>query len=114
MSTKTKRRFSAWLLLSVFMPMLLFSSLHVHQQTASQQDCTECVNHVPHGGHLSFNTLDVHDCVLCKFTSLSFLLVAGLVAGAVAREHADRTSPRLSFRPAACLRTLSLRAPPRV
>lgn len=66
------------MLLSVFLPMLLFSSLHIHERVASVQDCTECVNHVPHGGHLSLDTTSIHDCLLCQLASLPFVLAAGI------------------------------------
>ena len=69
MNVRTKRRFSAWLLLLVFVPMLL-SSLHVHPTVGVEDSCTECVNHVPHSGHVSLLTAHSCDCLLCQFVAL--------------------------------------------
>ena len=74
MSKRTRRRISAWLLLSVFLPMLLLSSLHVHEEAPIGSGCSECVNHIPHHGHLSLNTIHLNDCVLCQFATLPFLM----------------------------------------
>ena len=75
---KMKRRISAWLLLSVFLPMLLISSLHIHEEAPVSNDCYECVNHIPHQGHLSLNTIHLNDCVLCQLATLPFLMAAAI------------------------------------
>ena len=68
-----QRRFSAWMLLAVFVPMLLLSSFHVHEQASlAGASCTACVDHHC-GGHLDQQTLHLHDCVLCQFVSLPYL-----------------------------------------
>ncbi|MBQ8656452.1 MAG: hypothetical protein IJ527_05310 [Prevotella sp.] len=80
-----KRRFSAWLLLAVFLPMLVLSALHVHAAAETAADmCTECVNHSGHHGHLTQTAASVSDCVLCQFLSLSYLETAPLTLTACA------------------------------
>ena len=113
MNTKTKRRFSAWLLLSVFLPMLVFSSLHVHERMAVWQGaCVDCVNHLPHAGHLSLDTHSPHDCVLCQFTSLPVLLGVAVAVGMVVVQSPRLFNLCLSFVPGPDDRLLASRAPP--
>ncbi len=64
---KRKEQISAWILLSVFVPMLLLSCLHVHTLTPNSIDCEQCVEHVHHAGHIKQYTAQVDDCVLCRF-----------------------------------------------
>ena len=76
----TKRHISAWLLLAVFVPMLLLSSLHIHsyEQTADDQ-CTECVHHHC-GGHIGQQTLSLDDCLLCQFLTLPMAVAVCIAA----------------------------------
>ena len=111
MNTRT-RRISAWLLLSVFLPMLLLSSLHVHENAPVSSGCSECVNHIPHHGHLSLDTIHLDDCVLCQFATLPFLVAAIVFFAAVSwgfRLVLVEPSARLQF---TVCRHYSSRAPP--
>ena len=75
-NTKTKRHIAAWMLLTLFVPMLVFSSFHVHGYDNSLVDeCSECVQHHCHG-HLGQQTVSLHECVLCQFLSLPMVAVA--------------------------------------
>jgi hypothetical protein len=79
MKETTKRHISAIVLLAVFLPMLVLSSLHVHPETHLEDEhCEECMHHVPHAGHMGSQTTCSFDCVLCQFLTLPFL-VAPLV-----------------------------------
>ncbi|WP_036928435.1 hypothetical protein [Prevotella sp. MA2016] len=79
MDVKTKRHMASWLLLAVFVPMVLISSLHVHSNTTLFGDeCNECIQHHCHG-HIAQQTMSVHECVLCQFLTLP-MLVAAFVA----------------------------------
>ena len=70
---KTKRLFASWLLLAVFVPMVVLSSLHVHEaETVSRDNCKECVAH-HHHGHLGELTTTIHACVICQFQTFSFV-----------------------------------------
>jgi len=72
-----KRRFSAWLLLAVFVPMMVVSALHVHgDASAWDAECEQCAQHIRHDGHVSEQSASVDDCVLCQFLSLQFLFSA--------------------------------------
>ena len=73
MKATIRRIIAAYVLLAVFLPMLLLSSLHVHETT--QRTDTECV-HDHCGGHLTQITTELHDCVLCQFLTLSMLTAA--------------------------------------
>ena len=73
---ETRRRIASWVLLAVFLPMLLLSSLHVHETpTGTQNSCEACVDHHC-GGHFGQQTLPMHQCLLCEFLSLPILLAA--------------------------------------
>ncbi len=72
MNPTKKRHIASWVLLAVFVPMLLFSSLHIHETAAEEISCTDCVHHVCHG-HLAQQSVHLHDCVLYQFLTLTFL-----------------------------------------
>jgi hypothetical protein len=89
MKLEKKRYISAWILLAVFLPMLVLSSLHIHQESETLQDtCTECVHHHCHG-HLSQLADAMHQCVLCQFLTLTF--VAGVTSAFLFLSPACRT-----------------------
>ena len=67
-----KRQIASWLLLAVFLPMLLLSSLHIHEDhLSSTAECAECVAHHCHG-HIGQTSASPDSCVLCQFLSLTF------------------------------------------
>jgi len=73
----------AWVLLSVFVPMLLLSSLHTHgvsQDMAAA--CKECIHH-PHHSHFDASSFQVSHCVLCQFTVIPFVVAATISLGLV-------------------------------
>ena len=75
-AVKMKRYISAWVLLAVFVPMVLLSSLHTHDlESVAQDDCKECVAHHCHG-HFVELTTTLHACVLCQFQTFSFVAAA--------------------------------------
>lgn len=78
---RMKRTLSVWVLLSVFVPMLLLSSLHVHSDIDNpvEDSCEVCVNHIPHSGHLSLQPVHLANCVLCQFASLPYAVAALVV-----------------------------------
>ncbi|MBO4564631.1 MAG: hypothetical protein J5720_04290 [Bacteroidaceae bacterium] len=112
MNIKTRRRISAWLLLSVFLPMLLLSSLHVHDEALGSCGCDKCVNHLLHSGHIAPDNVHQHDCVLCLFASLTFVAAVGVgIASIVSRHVAAIVPPSVRLQFAVC-RHHSPRAPP--
>lgn len=75
-NTKTKRYIASRLLLAVFLPMLILSSVHVHgTPNALTDECCECVQHHCHG-HLGQLAATLQACVLCQFLSLPMMAVA--------------------------------------
>ena len=71
-----KRHIASWMLLAVYVPMLVFSSLHVHRSHYSADaECAECVAHQCHG-HIAQTDVSPDDCVLCQFLSLTFTAAA--------------------------------------
>jgi len=73
MNVKTKRLLAARLLLAVFVPMLVFASVHIHPETdGGQVPCTECVQHQCHG-HMTQLNSTFHACVLCQFLTLTMI-----------------------------------------
>ena len=75
-NVKKKRHIASWMLLAVFVPMLILSSVHIHPTaTLIDDDCSECTHHQCHG-HLGVLTTTMHDCVLCQFLTLTFVAAA--------------------------------------
>ena len=68
-----KRKWYAWMLLAVFVPMMLCSLTHVHEQAAAASaDCADCAHHVHHT-HLATASFCMDNCVLCQMLSLPFV-----------------------------------------
>ena len=73
-----KRQIASWILLAVFVPMMVLSSLHVHHvDDDSDIACAECVDHHC-AGHITQQSGGIHQCVLCQFLTLP-LAVATVV-----------------------------------
>ena len=87
MELSVKRVWVSRLLLLAFVPMLLFSSLHVHHQVAGEGECYECANHLHHSGHISLQTASFHDCVLCQFVTLTYVSAVAVVFVVAATLH---------------------------
>ena len=74
MGIKSKRQTTARMLLAVFVPMLLLTSLHTHHEARTTgDDCYQCAHHQPHSGHLSAVQSVVHDCLLCQLASVPYI-----------------------------------------
>ena len=62
-------KLSAWLLLWVFVPMVVLSSVHVHHETIdAHDDCRQCAGHIEEAHHHD------HDCLYCDFLGQSYLV----------------------------------------
>lgn len=76
MNALTKRHIASWVLLAVYLPMLLLSSLHIHRTAEeSPATCAECVQHQCHG-HLAQLSDGMHQCVLCQILTLTYIAAA--------------------------------------
>ncbi|MBR2206207.1 MAG: hypothetical protein IJ898_07640 [Prevotella sp.] len=101
-------------MLAVFLPMLIFSSLHIHEiPQTTDTECSDCVHHNCHG-HLTAMATWAHDCVLCQFLTLS-MLTAAMMAVTIyvhvcKKYHAQ---PLCGFH-AVCCGTIVTRGPPSV
>ena len=108
-----RRRILSLILLAVFLPAFFASILHTHQETIEiSAECTECVHHLPHAGHVSASDGGFSDCLLCHFLGLPFIITLA----AVILPAAHRFDFLYSFlsRPfvAAVVRLGQTRAPP--
>ena len=76
MKQETRRHIASWLLLAVFVPMLVLSSIHIHETGETiTTECADCVHHSCHG-HMAAAATWAHDCVLCQFLMLTMLVAA--------------------------------------
>ncbi len=72
------RKIASRILLAIFLPMLVLSSVHVHKtMTAPDTECVKCVHHQCHG-HFTQQWGESHPCLLCQFLTLSFFGTAAL------------------------------------
>jgi len=73
MKTTLRSKLSAMALLTVLLPVIVFSSLHHHEARAEDGlTCEACEEHLPHPGHLGAGHLCV-DCPFCQFLAAYFL-----------------------------------------
>ena len=70
----------AWVLLSVWMPMLLISALHIHSDVQPAVDCNQCVQHVHHSGHITQGGSSIDDCVICHILHQPFIAAKAVKA----------------------------------
>ena len=119
----TKRHLASWLLLAVFLPMLVFSSLHVHEGAVSQaeKECTDCIHHRSSDGrlpsknchaHLTQTATWAHDCVLCQFLTLTMLTAAAAAVTVYIHVCKLSYSQPLCSHHAACCGNIVTRGPP--
>lgn len=109
-----RRQISAIVLLAVFLPMLMLSSLHFHESPqVIDTECNDCVHHNCHG-HLTATATWAHDCVLCQFITLPMLtaiIVAVMIFVHVCKKF--RAQPLCACH-TACCGTIVTRGPPTV
>lgn len=113
MKISTRRQWYARFLLSIFVPILLIASVHVHQQeTDVSATCYSCQHHLHHSGHLTTATFHSGNCVLCSLLTMPYVAatVVALTFFAVATGKC-RALPTSHVHKAAYGVT-SLRAPP--
>ena len=108
----TKRHIASWVLLAVYLPMLIISSLHIHDTSMEgATECTECVKHQCHG-HLIQLMDGMHQCVLCQILTLTYVASA---TGPLVLSQSRRKVARAIYRQAHSTTDaafVSLRAPP--
>jgi len=105
-----KRNIASWVLLAVFVPMLVLSSLHIHH-VGGEDDCVECVDHHCHG-HLGQLATNSHQCVLCQFLTLSFVSATAIAVVYYKNVRSTFIAHRQRIVIIDACRVPSLRAPP--
>lgn len=113
MKIRDRRQWYARFLLSIFVPILLIASVHVHQQeTDVSATCYFCQHHLHHSGHLTTATFHNSNCVLCTLLTTPYVAATTVAltffAGAV---RLCKTLPTSHVHKAAYGVT-TLRAPP--
>ena len=60
-----KQRLFAWMILSVYVPMVLLASLHVHSinDFSRAVDCDQCHTAVHHSGHITTSNHHIDECL---------------------------------------------------
>ncbi|MCR4614495.1 MAG: hypothetical protein K5778_10940 [Bacteroidaceae bacterium] len=113
MKHNIRRNLSAWALLSVFVPMVLLSALHLHNDThAKGNSCVECVKHSHHHSHLSLGEGVFHDCILCQFLTLTYFAAAAVTLLLWTSSYSRPAILPTSALPSAPVRQCAARAPP--
>ncbi len=66
-----RQRLFAWMILSVYVPMVLLASLHVHSfnEYSKAIDCDQCHTAVHHSGHITAGSHHIDECLSCRFLS---------------------------------------------
>ena len=113
MKLENRRHIASWWLLAVFVPMLLSSSLHIHEDggAAAGTECADCVHHNCHG-HLTQMATWTHDCMLCQFLTLTFVATAAVTLLIVHKVVSSRSDSLRRNVCAAYSGIVGLRAPP--
>ena len=110
----TKRHIASWLLLAVFVPMLLLSSVHIHETgEIIEAECADCVHHSCHG-HMTAAATWAHDCVLCQFLTLTMLTAAMMVVTLYILVCKCNLAQPLHNIRAVCCGTIDTRGPPTI
>ena len=82
-----KRQIAAWVLMAVFLPAMVAAALHVHEDAVVEMECSACVHHQAHAGHLMSNAGHWHDCVLCQLMATSFTASATMLLAVLVTCH---------------------------
>ncbi len=70
-----RARIVSTFLLAVYLTALagVFSHRHESADRSHEPECEQCVNHLPHAGHLNAFSGGLSDCVLCHFMGLPYV-----------------------------------------
>lgn len=113
---KAQRRIKiAWALLSVFVTMMAFTTFHRHHyEVADDVECVQCAHHQPHSGHISWQTVDTHNCLVCQLNQTPYLYIETTEAVLFTTVVSQKTFYRQEDFPLAQTQNHFLRAPPLV
>ena len=64
-----RQQWFAWIILLVYVPMVLLSSLHVHSlhEYSELVDCSLCETSTHHSGHITISPQQHGECLSCRF-----------------------------------------------
>lgn len=64
-----RQQFFAWVMLLVYLPIVLLSSVHVHslQEITESIDCYQCQTGHHHSGHITTDSPHHDECLSCRF-----------------------------------------------
>ena len=70
-----RARIGSTFLLAVYLTALAGVFMHRHEASGQrlEPECSQCVNHQPHSGHLLSFSGGLSDCVLCHFLGLPYV-----------------------------------------
>ncbi len=109
-----RQRLLAWMILSVYVPMVLLASLHVHSpnEFSAAVDCVQCATEAHHSGHFTASRHHVDECLSCRFLGTQ-IDVPRTVTNLVVKQVTARLEFFLATEPVVmAVAHPSLRAPP--
>ena len=112
MRKKRQRLHAAWLLLMLYVPLLIATSLHMHTEVADDPVCEECLHHVCHESHFSQVGFSVDDCLFCQLSSLPIMLPTVLVFTPLMNFALKQKGHPVAFVSARSYSSIPPRAPP--
>lgn len=111
-----RQRLFAWIILSVYVPMVMLASLHVHSLNDFSKvvDCDQCNTAVHHSGHITASQHHIDECLSCRFLSTQ-IDVPRMVTSFVVKQVAVQLETFQATEPIVrAVVHLSLRAPPSI
>jgi hypothetical protein len=78
MTKERRNKILSGILLAVYVSMQLLVSFHFHELSQSYVPCEQCIQHIPHNGHISAYNFSGHDCVVCQFAGNLYPLASVL------------------------------------
>ncbi len=110
----SRQRLFAWIMLSVYVPMVLLASLHVHslQEYSKVVDCYECQTDVHHSGHIMASPHHHGECLSCRFLTTQVESPEMSVCCIIKQTVSKIEFPQAAELATAMVAHPSLRAPP--
>ena len=112
MNLDARRTWIGRFLLTLYLLILSVSVFHVHEHGGEDFVCQDCINHVGHAGHISVGNMEMGDCLLCSFLSVSYLVAEVITLASLVlvlhRDFVEQTAHVVCR----TKRTILLRGPP--
>ena len=107
-----KQRISAFLMLSVLLPMLLVAPYHHHSDPVQEDvPCESCSQHKPHPGHLTAQ-ICTDECLVCRILYQQYAPSADLAVSILSLERTVDSDRLTEDIPICFIHHSSPRAPP--